>query len=226
MSDLPEKTTFLSRVGHNFLTGLFLVMPLGLTFYVVTILVGLIGAPVQGILQAVLPLVFNNPDKVINFESGPLHTALVIISALIMAMILVTLGWLSKRIFGKIIHRWFAEKVERMPGLGAIYNTIRQMVDALSGRNKDTFRRVVLVQFPRPHCWSIAFVTHEQPEIFSELLQERMVNVFLPNAPAPTAGFILQVPEKEIRETSLTVPDAITLLMSFGSVLPTPKVKK
>ncbi|NBX00960.1 DUF502 domain-containing protein [bacterium] len=190
MSDLPEKTTFLSRVGHNFLTGLFLVMPLGLTFYVVTILVGLIGAPVQGILQAVLPLVFNNPDKVIHFESGPLHTALVITSALIMAMILVTLGWLSKRIFGKIIHRWFAEKVERMPGLGAIYNTIRQMVDALSGRNKDTFRRVVLVQFP------------------------------------PTAGFILQVPEKEIRETSLTVPDAITLLMSFGSVLPTPKVKK
>lgn len=226
MSDLPEKTTFLSRVGHNFLTGLFLVMPLGLTFYVVTILVGLIGAPVQAILQAVLPMIFNNPDKVINFESGPLHTALVIISALIMALILVTLGWLSKRIFGKIVHQWFATKVERMPGLGVLYNTIRQMVDALSGRNKDTFRRVVLVQFPRPHCWSIAFVTHEQPEIFSELLQEKIVNLFIPNAPAPTAGFIVQVPASEIRETSLTVPEAITLLMSFGSVVPASKLKK
>lgn len=113
MSDLPEKTTFLSRVGHNFLTGLFLVMPLGLTFYVVTILVGLIGAPVQGILQAVLPLIFNNPDKVINFESEPLHTALVIISALIMALILVILGWLSKRILEKsctvgLLKKWNA----------------------------------------------------------------------------------------------------------------------
>ena len=82
--------------------------------------------------------------------------------------------------------RWFASLLERMPGLGALYNSIRQMVDALSGRNKDTFRRVVMVEFPRPGMWSIAFVTHEQPTIFCEAIGKPVVNVFIPAAPAPT----------------------------------------
>jgi uncharacterized membrane protein len=94
------------------------------------------------------------------------------------------------------------------------------MVDALSGQNKEVFRRVVLVEFPREGCWSIGFVTHEQPEIFNEALGRKVVNVFVPNAPAPTAGFILQVEPHQIRETQLRVSQAIGLLVSFGAVMP------
>jgi uncharacterized membrane protein len=143
-----------------------------------------------------------------------------------MAVILIVLGWLSKRIFGKIFNNWVNNIVERMPGLGALYNTIRQMVDALSGRNKDTFRRVVLVQYPRAGCWSIAFITHEQPVALSDAIGEKVVNVFVPSAPAPTAGFVLQVKADEIKETKLTVTEALGLLMSFGSVVPQSKIKE
>lgn len=219
------KSSFGSRLGHNFLTGVFLILPIGLTLYVVTILIGLIAAPVQSLIQTLLPLVLDEKVKLPDFQSGPAHVALVLISALIMTIVLVALGWLSKRIFGKVFNRWFDKVVERMPGLGALYNTIRQMVDALSGRNKDTFRRVVLVQYPRAGCWSIAFVTQEQPEIFSEIIGEKVVNVFIPSAPAPTAGFVLQVKASEIKETQLTVTEAIGLLMSFGAVLPGSKNK-
>jgi uncharacterized membrane protein len=220
-----EKPSFGSRLGHNFLTGMFLVLPIGLTFYVVSILVGLIAAPVQSILQTLIPIILKDSGYTPNFSSGPMYGALVLASALIMAVILITLGWLSKRIFGRLFQTWFAFIIERMPGLGALYNTIKQMVDALSGRNKDTFRRVVLVQYPRANCWSIAFVTQENPEILTNAIGQKVVNVFIPSAPAPTAGFVLQVPADEIKETKLTVPEAIGLLMSFGAVVPQSKLK-
>jgi len=220
MAETPENSSFGSRIGHNFLTGMFLLLPLGLTLYVVSFLVGLIAAPVESLFQAIFPLFFKHGEAMPDFRTGLNHLLLVLASALVMAVVLTILGYLSKRIFGKLLQRWFASLVERMPGLGALYNSIRQMVDALSGRNKDTFRRVVLVQYPRAGCWSIAFVTHEQPKAFSEAIGQEVVNVFIPAAPAPTSGFILQVPADEIRETKLTVPEAIGLLMSFGAVIP------
>ena len=224
MGETNEKTTFASRLGHNFLTGLFLLMPIGLTLYVVSVLLDLMGKFIQPAIEFGLGWLWHEaktppPD----FTVGLYRQLVVLSSAVVMLFILVIVGYLSKRLFGKVLHRWFATALERIPGLGALYGTIRQMVDALSGRNKDTFRRVVLVPYPRAGCWSIAFVTHEQPAIFSETLGRPVVNVFVPTAPAPTNGFILQVPAEEVQETKLKVSEALGLLMSFGAVLPRPE---
>jgi uncharacterized membrane protein len=225
MTETPENSSFGSRLGHNFLTGMFLVLPLGLTLYIISILVGLIASPVESIFQAVFPLFFPNKEVMPDFKTGLNHALLVLASALVMAAILTGLGFLSKRLFGKLLQQWFASLLERMPGLGALYNSIRQMVDALSGRNKDTFRRVVMVEFPRPGMWTIAFVTHEQPTVFSQAIGKPVVNVFVPAAPAPTTGVILHLSPEEVRETKLTVGEALGLLMSFGSVIPKPDDK-
>jgi uncharacterized membrane protein len=224
MSAQAEKASWLSRLGHNFLTGLFLMLPLGLTLYVVSILVDLLGKPAKQIALIVINWVFESAKQPPpNLHEGMMGLALTLASALVMLIVLTIVGYLSKRLFGKFMHHAFAKMVEKTPGLGALYNSIRQMVDALSGRNKDTFRRVVLVQYPRPDCWSIAFVTHEQPAVFSEALGRPVVNVFIPAAPAPTSGFILQVPPEDIRETRLKVSEALGLLMSFGAVVPKPE---
>ena len=225
MPETPENRSIGSRLGHNFLTGMFLVLPLGLTIYIISFLVGLIASPVESIFQAVFPLFFPNKEGMPDFKTGLSHALLVLASALVMAFILTGLGFLSKRLFGKVLQRWFAGLLERMPGLGALYNSIRQMVDALSGRNKDTFRRVVMIEFPRPGMWTIAFVTHEQPTVFSQAIGKPVVNVFVPAAPAPTTGVILHLSPEEVRETKLTVGEALGLLMSFGSVIPKPDDK-
>ncbi len=227
MSDSPEKSTFASRLGHNFLTGLFLLLPIGLTLYVVSVLLDLMGTFIQPALKIGLAWLWTNAGQPVpDFATGLYRQLVVLSSAVVMIFILVVVGYLSKRLFGKILHRWFATVVERTPGLGSLYGTIRQMVDALRGRNKDTFRRVVMVEFPRPGMWSIAFVTHEQPTIFSEAVGKPVVNVFIPAAPAPTTGVILQVSPDEVRETKLTVGEALGLLMSFGSVVPKPEGKE
>ena len=227
MSDSPEKSTFASRLGHNFLTGLFLLLPIGLTLYVVSVLLDLMGKFIQPALEVGLAWLWTNAKQPVpDFALGLYRQLVVVSSAVVMIFILVVVGYLSKRLFGKILHRWFATVLERIPGLGSLYGTIRQMVDALSGRNKDTFRRVVIVEFPRPGMWSIAFVTHEQPTVFSEAIGKPVVNVFIPAAPAPTTGVILQVSPDEVRETKLTVGEALGLLMSFGSVVPKPESKE
>ncbi len=227
MGETNENNTFASRLGHNFLTGLFLLMPIGLTLYVVSVLLDLMGKFIQPALEFGLTWLWHNskttpPD----FTVGLYRQLVVVSSAVVMLFILVVVGYLSKRLFGKILHSWFAALLERIPGLGSLYGTIRQMVDALSGRNKDTFRRVVMVEFPRPGMWSIAFVTHEQPTVFSEAIGKQVVNVFIPAAPAPTTGVILHLSPEEVRETKLTVGEALGLLMSFGSVVPKPESKE
>lgn len=221
MDSPPVHRTLLSRIGHNFLTGLFLLLPIGITLAVLFFLMDLIGRYVQpltvlGAEKLCLALGQPVPD----LKVGLWHTAIVVVSALVMAALLTVVGFVSKRLFGRVLRRWFSGVVERVPGLSALYGSIRQMVDALSGQNKEMFRRVVLVEFPRPGSWSIGFVTHEQPEAFSEALGRKVVNVFVPNAPAPTAGFILQVDPSQLRETQLGVSQAIGLLVSFGAVMP------
>lgn len=221
MESPAEPRTLLSRVGHNFLTGLFLLLPIGITLAVVFFLMDLIGRYVQPLTEIALERTLQGLGQPIpELATGLWHNAIVVVSALVMAALLTVVGFLSKRLFGKVLRRWFSRVVERVPGLSALYGSVRQMVDALSGQNKEMFRRVVLVEFPRPGCWSIGFVTHEQPEAFSEALGRQVVNVFVPNAPAPTAGFVLQVDPSQIRETDLGVSQAIGLLVSFGAVMP------
>jgi uncharacterized membrane protein len=222
LTDPSEKNTFGSRLGHNFLTGLFLLLPIGLTLYVLSVLLDLMGKYAQPLVEIGLKLYWKN----VNFAEGLPKQGLVVASALLTVPILVVVGYLSKRLFGKLLHRWFAQIVERTPGFGSLYSSIRQMVDALSGRNKEMFRRVVLVEYPRPGSWSIAFVTHEKPEVFCEALGRTVVNVFVPTSPTPTSGFVLQVSPDEVRETKLTVSEAIGLLVSFGAVVPKPEAKQ
>lgn len=221
MSETPQKTKLGSRIGHNFLTGMFLLLPVSLTLYVVSVLLDLIGKPVQAIAKEVIRWLYEDSQRPVpDLNSGALSIGLVVASALVTFVLLTIVGYLSKRLFGQLLHRSFAKLLERTPVLGSLYGSISQMVDALSGRNKDTFRRVVLVEYPRAGSWSIAFMTHEQPAAFSEALGQPVVNVFVPTAPAPTNGFILQVPPSGIRETKLSVSEALGLLMSFGAVMP------
>lgn len=221
-SETPEENrTLAGRVGHNFLTGLFLLLPIGLTVALLGFLLDLIGTYAQPLVEASIELTFATLGKAAPIlDTGLWRQGVIIVSALLSAIILTIAGFLSKRIFGRILQNLFNRLVSGIPGLSGLYGSIRQMVDALTGRNKEMFRRVVLVEFPMPGSWSIAFVTHEQPTAFSEALGRKVVNVFVPNAPAPTAGFILQIEPHLIRETQLGVSQAIGLLVSFGAIMP------
>jgi len=109
----------------------------------------------------------------------------------------------------------------RVPVARSIYNAVKQLLEAIfSSSTKQSFRRVVLIEYPRKGLYAIAFTTGPARGIVQSATPDVMINCFVPTTPNPTSGFYLLVPEAEIIEVSLTVEEAFKLVMSAGLVSP------
>lgn len=135
--------------------------------------------------------------------------------------------FLAVTIFTGIIARFFFfrrllalnEKIlSKVPVAGVVYNSTKQMLNALSLDDATAFRRVVLVEYPRQALYSIAFVTGEPPKSVSNAVGKKMLTVFVPTTPNPTSGFLFMVEEKDALELQMTVADALSWVVSVGMV--------
>lgn len=122
---------------------------------------------------------------------------------------------------GKIVA--FGENiVYRIPLIRPLYSAVKQLLTAIFSQSNDTFKRVILIEFPRKGIYSIAFVTGMPRGEIQEKTHQRVINVFLPTTPNPTSGFYLLIPESEIIPLTMTVEEAFKLLVSGGIVAPEP----
>ena len=148
----------------------------------------------------------------------------------IVFLLILVIGSLTQNIVGQGFVNLLDSGVKKLPLVGGIYTTIKKFLAAIVNPGSDKFSAAVLVQFPRAGVYSIGFRTGKPDSRFVPKALDNehahFVNVFVPSAPAPTAGFVLQVKADEIKETKLTVTEALGLLMSFGSVAPQPKNKE
>ncbi len=141
--------------------------------------------------------------------------------ALLMAVALVCLvGQLARNYFGKRLIKWFDAALLRVPLLNKIYSATKQVNEAFSTGNKTAFRTVVLVEFPRPGVFSLGFITSEQAEAVQTQAGEKMVCVFVPTTPNPTAGFLLFVQEDKLTKLDMSASEGIKYLVSLGSIKP------
>ncbi len=129
-----------------------------------------------------------------------------------------------------IIGRWFIARSEyvldKMPFIRTLYHGSKQVLSAVMEDKAESFRHAVLIEYPRPGLWAVAFVTGTSQGELSEKLSEESVSVFLPTTPNPTSGFLLFVPKRDVIELDMSVEDAIKLVISAGIVQVTDKVKK
>jgi uncharacterized membrane protein len=108
----------------------------------------------------------------------------------------------------------------RVPLLNKIYGATKQINEAFSTSNKNAFRTVVLVEFPRPGVYTLGFITSEQhPEVLAGA-DEKLVCVFVPTTPNPTGGYLLLVPEEKVTKLNMSVGDGIKYIISLGSIAP------
>src|SRR5947208_15118768 len=123
--------------------------------------------------------------------------------------------------------KWFELGLFGVPLLTKIYGATKQVNDAFSSSNKNAFRTVVLVEFPRPGVYTIAFITSEQHAEVEARTGQKVVCVFVPTTPNPTSGFLLIVPEEKVIKLDMSVPDGIKYVISLGSIIPeyTPTVR-
>ena len=199
-----------SALRANFITGLVVVAPVGLTIYLVWTVVGVIDS-------WVLPLI---PERYqpasflgINIRGAGLAVFLIFT---------VIIGYIAKGLIG----RWLLSRgemlVAQMPVVRSVYRGLKQIAEALIDKSAMSFDRVCLIEYPLAGTWAIAFYSNDaQGEIRENLNTERkFVSVFVPTTPNPTSGFLLFVPEDSIVYLEMTVEDAAKLVISGGLVYP------
>jgi uncharacterized membrane protein len=186
---------FLKQVRNNILTGIFLIIPLiGSVWIVVKLFMW---------ADSALPGIFG--------QEWVLGAGLMV--TLILAYIagLATKNWLGRKIIatGNSI-------IVKVPILNKIYLVLKQIIDTVTGDKKKLFERAVLVEFPRTGTYGVGFITSDKNEMVSKLTTRNMIAVFMPTAPTPTQGFLLYVPEEDIIPLDMPGETAIKLIVSAG----------
>lgn len=206
---------FLARWRRNFLTGLAVLLPTVITLAVIKWLFGTI-ASLTDLLLFFLPQSLTHGDA----GRGDMYWYWSL-AALALAVVLVAVvGLLTRYYVGKQMLAWLDMAMLRVPLLNKIYGTIKQVNDAFSTGSKNSFKTVVLVEFPRPGTHSVGFITAEPNEALGEKAGRKLVNVFIPTTPNPTSGFLVLVPEEQVTILDLSVADGIKYIVSLGSIAP------
>jgi uncharacterized membrane protein len=110
--------------------------------------------------------------------------------------------------------------LERIPLFNHVYKSIKDITLAFLGQKKGEFGRVVFVEYPRKGAWAIGFVVHDEPWDVTRKISPDLVSVFVPKPPNPATGFCVNVPKQEVIDSSLTVEEAVKLVISLGSAVP------
>jgi uncharacterized membrane protein len=204
-----------ARWQANFWAGLAIVLPGVISIAVLGWLFGTV-ANITDTLLIFLPRSLTHDDH----GAGRMYWYWSVV-ALALAICLITIvGVLARNYFGKRMIAWVDTTMLRVPLLNKVYSATKQVNEAFSTSNKNAFRTVVLVEFPRPGVHSIGFITSEQNPEAQAKLQEKVVCVFVPTTPNPTGGFLLLVPEEKVTKLEMSVADGIKYVISLGSILP------
>ena len=208
---MSDKTT-LERLHTAFFTGLMLLAPLAVTLAAFVWLVSLVGGTFRGTFFLWVPSeLLDNKKLALVWD----------ILATGMVVVLVTgLGFVSRQVLGRYFGGVAERVIQGIPGIGALYNTVKQIVETFGGENRAAFSKVVLVQFPRAGCYSIGFFTNSTGGEAAQRTGQDLVSVFVPTTPNPTSGFLLLLPRAEVLELEMSVRDGMKFVISGGSVLP------
>ncbi len=204
---MPLPARIKNRIRGYFIAGVVAVVPISITVYVFGVLL------INGdrILDW-LPARFN-PKHLVPFPTPGLGALLVLLGILVV-------GILVKNYIGGRIVDAGEQLLCQIPLVRSIYTAVKQLLMAIFSRSDDTFKRVVLVEYPRKGIYALAFVTGVPGGEVQRVTENRMLSVFLPTTPNPTSGFYLLVPEAEAIALQMSVEEAFKLLISGGLVAP------
>ncbi len=205
---------FRRRLKRYFLTGLLVIVPITLTLLVVRWVVRFM----DNLFASVLPESMS-PET---WFGIPLPG----IGLLATLVLILLVGLLTANIFGRSLVNFYERLVDRVPLVKGIYTLFKQVSDTVFSRDRNAFRKVVLIEYPRKGIWAVAFVTGVSEGEVQEVTEKRLVNIFVPTTPNPTSGFYILVPQDEMIELKMTVEEAFKLVISGGMVTPPQKLEK
>ena len=200
MADRNIKKSFLSKIRNNFIAGIVVLIPIGITLYLTLFLIRISGKIIPREINPNNYLPFNVPGVEI-----------------LIALVIITLtGWLSLSFLGKKFFEFFKKILKKIPILRTIYSAIGQMTESFT-KTDNKQKSVVLLEYPRKGVWAVGFATNENTGLIKEKVNEEIINVFLPTTPNPTSGFLLMVPKKDLIYLNVSFEQASKFIVSAGT---------
>ena len=191
MTEPNVKKSIFSKIRNNFIAGIVVLIPIGITLYLTLFLIRVSGSIIPKEINPNNYLPFNIPGVEI-----------------IIALIVITfIGWLSLSFLGKKFFELFNNILRKIPILRTIYSAIGQMTETFT-KSDNKQKSVVLLEYPRKGIWAVGFATKENKGLIKNKVGEDIINVFVPTTPNPTSGFLLMVPKKDIIYLDITFEQA------------------
>ncbi|MEJ1297375.1 MAG: DUF502 domain-containing protein [Candidatus Sedimenticola sp. (ex Thyasira tokunagai)] len=197
----------MSFIRRYLIAGLLVWVPLGITLLVVRLLVRWMDGTLQLIPQPY------RPESLFGFSIPGLG---VVLSVLV---VFVT-GVLVANLFGRSLINIWERLLARIPLVRSIYSGAKQLAETMFSESGQSFRKVLLVEFPRPGLWTLAFLTGTDVGEAQQKTGRDVINVYIPTTPNPTGGYFVMVPREDVVELDMSVDDGLKMLMSMGAVVP------
>ena len=211
---LVRKSLF-ARWRSSFLTGLAVVLPGVISVVAIVWLFGTV-ANITDTLLFFLPVKLTHK----NGGEGAMYLSWSIVAFTLAVLLISAIGGLTRLYIGKKIIEWMEAAMMRVPFLNKIYGATKQVNDALTSGNKDSFKTVVVIEYPKAGVYSLGFLTSEDHAEVQEKLKQKVVAVFIPTTPNPTSGFLVLVPEDKVTKLEMSVSEGIKYIISLGSIAP------
>ena len=195
-----NKKSFLAKLRNNFIAGIVVLIPIGITLYLTLFFVKISGKIIPEKI---------NPNNYLPFDIPG-------VEILIALFIITFIGWVSLSFIGKKFFEIFNNFLKRIPILRTIYSAIGQMTESLT-KSDNSEKSVVLLEYPRKEIWVVGFATKENHGVIEDKIKEKLINVFVPTTPNPTSGFLLMVPKKDLIYLDVTFEQASKFIVSAGT---------
>ena len=203
MANKAKKSSIFARIRNNFIAGVVVLIPIGITVYFTLFIVS--------ISSKILPKEIN-PNHYLPYDIPGVEIIIAVAS-------ITLIGWLSLSFIGKKLLNLLNNILKRIPILRTIYSAIVQMTETFT-KGDEKKKSVVLVEYPRKGSWAVGFATKENSGEIANRTKKNLVNVFVPTTPNPTSGFLLMFPKEDVIYLDLTFEEASKFIVSAGTSNP------
>lgn len=197
----------MNKLRKYFVAGLLVWLPLVATYVVLSFAINLIDRTLL-----LLPVAYR-PETWIGFKVPGLGVILTVI------LVMIT-GLIAANFFGRRLVAAWESVLSRIPLVRTVYGAVKQITQSLFADASQSFREVVLVEYPRRGMWMLAFVTGDTPKKFKSVVGQDLTNIYVPTTPNPTSGFYIMVPPSDIKRLDIPVEVGLKMILSAGVVNP------
>ena len=203
----------MSALRKYLIAGLLVWLPLAATVIIISLVIDMLDRTIL-----LLPEQYR-PEELLGF-SIPGFGVILAIGVLILT------GMLAANLLGRRAVEIWEKILNRIPLVRTIYNSVKQIATTVLASEGKSFRKVVLVEYPRKDVWSMGFVSNEHIDLHSDKIEHDVSAIFVPTTPNPTSGFIIMIPRRDIIELDISIEEGFKYIISMGVIVPAKTIKE